>query len=266
VVSRMLSLLGAHLGPEEDLMEPRADNPTGFWESRSITALHDDLLAELGGRWDRPAFAEDGWEARPALEPFRERIRGLIASHFQGAEVAYWKDPRGSLLLPLWRTVTPVAGTILVLRDPVEVAASLALRNGLVPDRAVWLWLRYVSAAVRADPEHLLVSHADLYSRPHWVLARVAAFCDLPAPTDEIISQVSAFVDPKLRHFADSMPVGPTLRAAQALFRILVREQRDVAVPFADLLYDRSRALAELEFFRDRATALLNDLVPPIHD
>ena len=33
IVSRLLNLLGAHLGPEDDLMPPKPDNPTGFWEA-----------------------------------------------------------------------------------------------------------------------------------------------------------------------------------------------------------------------------------------
>jgi hypothetical protein len=248
VVSRTLSLLGAHIGPEEDVMAPAPDNPTGFWESRKLMALHDDALGHLGGRWDAPAFMEDGWEQRSDLAPFRDRISRIIESHYATADVAYWKDPRGSLLLPLWHEVTTISGTILVVRDPAEVAESLRLRNGLGRERAAWLWLKYMSSAVRSDSGHLLVCHSDLYARPHWVASRIAAFCELPPPSDDTFHSIDTFIDPKLRHFGAAS------------------DERDVATPFADLLYDRFRTVAELESFRDRAAKLLSELTPPISD
>jgi hypothetical protein len=72
------------------------------------------------------------------------------------------KDPRICRLLPLWRRAFSVAGiaprAVLVLRNPLEVAASLAARAAgpatasasiTAPAVALLLWLRYVLEAER---------------------------------------------------------------------------------------------------------------------
>ena len=75
----------------------------------------------------------------PGSTPFRERAAEILDETFGprarvGRAVIAWKDPRLSLLLPFWRTVTPIATTIVVVRDPVEVAASLGAAR--LPGRA----------------------------------------------------------------------------------------------------------------------------------
>jgi hypothetical protein len=257
VVSRMLALLGANLGPPEDLMPPKPDNPTGFWESSTVTQIHDDLLAALGGRWDAPTFAEEGWEREPRLRCFLERIEAVAQSHFSQAPVSVWKDPRGSILLPAWRAVTDVAGVVLVLRDPGEVAASLGRRNAIAEPVAIRLWLQYTAEALRHAPEYLLITHRDLYARPQWVASRLATHCGLSPPSESTLETILDFVDPAQRSGATTPEGGALLPAARALYRTLVREQRDVALPIASVLRDYLRVTAEVSFVRDRLARVL---------
>jgi hypothetical protein len=262
VVSRMLALLGAHLGPESDLMPPKPDNPTGFWESRTVTNIHDDLLSALGGRWDEPSFVDDGFENGPELETFRERIRQAVASHYADADVAAWKDPRGSFSLRLWREVTDLAGTILVVREPGEVCASLSRRDGMEPETAAWLWLRYTIAAYRADSASLVVLHDDLYTRPQMIAARLQTFCGLPPISPETAAAIESFIEPRLRHREVAGSDGPTASTARAFYRLLAGGHRDIARPIADLLHNQFKTAAELERFRDRAEYLLSQIAP----
>jgi hypothetical protein len=235
IVSRLLNLAGAHLGPEDDLMPPKPDNPTGFWEALSIAQLHDDLVSYLGGRWDHPPVLEDHWEYRPGLEPFLTRIEGILASHFAGAEVAVWKDPRGSLFIPLWRRVVPVAGTILCLRDPAETAASLGAREGVSTEHAAALWLRYVVAAWRDDAAPLLVSFDDAVARPGELAMRLARFVGLPEPSGAVRSATGRFVDAGLRHHVvasrSTSGADPVMRLSRAVHALIEREPREVVAP-----------------------------------
>ena len=120
-----------------------------------------------------------------------------------------WKDPRLSLLLPFWRTVTPIATTIVVVRDPVEVVASLGARGYQVgPVQAASLWLRYLYAATGDDPGHLLVRHNDIFTDLSGTVARLAAHLGLPAPDAASEAAVREHLDTGLRHHdaAGSVP------------------------------------------------------------
>jgi hypothetical protein len=261
IVSRILNLLGAHLGPLDDLMEARPDNPTGFWESRAVVALHDDLLGQLGGQWDQPSFRDDGWEQDRVLEPFRQRARDLIATHFASAPTSVWKDPRGSLLLPFWRTVCDVAGTVLVVRRPQEIAASLHRRNGLSPEQSALLWLRYVSSACRYDPKHLLVSYDAFREQLEQTTDRLAEFVDLPLPSDEVRSEIRSFVS--MRPSAGTAPeAGPLMNLANAVHTVVMEDRRQVTAPIVDLLHDRWKCASALENVAQAAEGVIRQLIP----
>lgn len=263
-VSGMLNILGASLGPSSDLMEPKSDNPTGFWESRSVSQLHDDLLGQLGGRWDNPKFHDDGWEFDPSLEPFRNRIQQLIATHFAGTDIAVWKDPRGSILLPIWRTVTRVSGSILTLRDPFSVARSLSTRQNITPEKAAILWLRYVGAAHRADPGRFVVDYGQLIFKPREFAIQLADFVGLPAPSEEQLRRIEGFVRADLCHqpgFTESA-AGSFMRLAWAVHEIFVGEKQHIIGPIVDVLHDRWKAMSLLDTIGSQSRRLLSDLLP----
>jgi hypothetical protein len=227
VVAGALSFLGVSLGEPGRLLKPGADNPKGYFEIGAVVQLDDELLAHLGGAWDQPPVLDPGWEHGPGLLPFRERAGAILDDSF-GPEAARaptiaWKDPRLSLLLPFWRTVTPIATTVVVVRDPVEVAASLAERGYSVgPAQAASLWLRYVYAATAADCGHLLVRHADLFEDLPGTIARLAAHLGLPAPDAAAEAAVRDHLDTGLRHHdverASPELENPLLDLAQAVW------------------------------------------------
>jgi hypothetical protein len=161
VVARILNLLGLSLGPEAELLAPAPRNPAGFWENERVVELNDELLVELGGNATTPLVLADGWERAARLDPLRERAAAVVASISDGARAVGLKDPRLSLTLPFWRTVTPVAHVVHCLRDPVEAAPSLSRWHPLDLEAAGALWLRYVVSACRSG-DQVLLTHADV--------------------------------------------------------------------------------------------------------
>jgi len=217
VVSKALQMLGVELGPDEDLLPPAADNPKGFWENRSINTINDKVLRTLGGDWANPPDMLPGWERDERFDLLRQEATAVLAKLFGGAEFAGWKDPRTSLTLPFWRSVTPIESTVLVLRNPDEVARSLLTRQGVDPDRAMLLWTRYVVAALRNDPDHLQVLHEAIYDDPDGMLRSIASHCELSAPTSDQTDAFRSYVQNGLRnHHAakiDAPAHGPLARA-----------------------------------------------------
>ncbi len=208
VAARMLQLLGVSLGDPDLLLQPGRDNPAGYWENRLIKELNDKLLAHLSGSWDQPPVLDDGWEHDAALDDFRAQASVILADSFTRSRsdsdrtrvVVGWKDPRLSLLLPFWRTVTPIAATIVVVRDPSEVARSLFARNGIEAPQASLLWLRYLFAASSADPGHLVVRLDDFFTDLHGTLAAIAGHLGLPRLDEAVEHSAREHLEPTLRH------------------------------------------------------------------
>ncbi|RLS76185.1 MAG: glycosyltransferase [Planctomycetota bacterium] len=173
----MLGAMGAAL--PGDPMPATADNPTGYWESRGIARLNNRLLESAGTRWNDDAAIPAKWFADPARERDRDEARRLLDDAFAAETLFALKDPRLCRLLPFWRQVLSAAGidhsAVLVLRDPLEVARSLAARKDVpefrpaavaAPSRALLLWLRYVLDAERhsRDLPRVAVDYARLVS------------------------------------------------------------------------------------------------------
>jgi hypothetical protein len=204
-VTGALRFLGVSLGDPARLLKPGPDNPLGYFEVAALMQLDDEVLAALGGAWDQPPVLDPGWERDPGLEPFRARAGEILETTFgpaaDRAPVVAFKDPRLSLLLPFWQTVTPIATTIVVVRDPVEVVASLRARKYAVDAaQAASLWLRYVYAAIANDPGCLVVRHTDIFEDLPATIARLAGHLGLPAPGVGVEADVRAHLDTGLRH------------------------------------------------------------------
>ena len=207
LATRALELLGVSLGAPDSLLPPGPDNPAGYFENKSIQELDDELLAHLGGSWDQPPTLSGDWALDAGLDPFRARAAAVLASDFgdpaagrDGAGLIGFKDPRVSLLLPFWRTVARVRATVVLVRDPAEVAASLARRNQIDPPQAALLWLRYLLAATHHDPDHLLVGQTDFFTDLGATLSRIADHLGLPAPSPAAQADVAAHLDADLLH------------------------------------------------------------------
>ena len=196
MVARLLHASGLDLGPESDLMPPAPDNPDGFWENLSFVATNDELLNELGGAWDLPPrsmrFAEKRFDA------IRARAR-LFVSAFSRSKVWGWKDPRNSLTLPFWRAIVPKLRTIIVVRNPLEVAYSLQQRNGVSFHLGLSLWRVYNQRALSATaPKNRIVSHYDsFFDDPRAELLRILSFLGLP---DSKAPNAAALISRERRH------------------------------------------------------------------
>src|SRR5215468_990111 len=180
MVTRLLHCCGLELGPKPELMPPQADNPEGFWEHLGFVALNDQLLSELGGAWDLPPPPnEDFTSAR--LDPLRLKAR-LLIEKFDSACVWGWKDPRNSLTLPFWQHLLPGLKTVIIVRNPLEVAYSMKERNGTSYAFGLRLWEIYNRRLIDSAHEgNRLVTHYDLFFEdPESELRRIAEFVHLP--------------------------------------------------------------------------------------
>ena len=178
-------------------MPPQADNPEGFWEHLGFVAVNDELLSELGGAWDLPPKAdEDFTSAR--LDPLRLKA-GLLIEKFDSASVWGWKDPRNSLTLPFWQDLLPGLKTVIVVRNPLEVAYSMRKRNGTSYSFGLRVWEIYNRRLIEtANEQRRLVSHYNLFfDNAETELRRIAEFICLP---EAKVRHAAALVKKRVRH------------------------------------------------------------------
>ena len=162
MLTRLLHACGLYLGPKEELMPAQVDNPDGFWEHLGFVALNDELLSELGGAWDLPPKRDENF-AHARLDPLRMKAR-LLVEKFDSAGLWGWKDPRNSLTLPFWQNLLPGMRTLIMVRNPLEVAHSMKERNGTSYSFGLRLWEIYNQHVIdTAREQDRLVTHYDLF-------------------------------------------------------------------------------------------------------
>ncbi|PWT83765.1 MAG: hypothetical protein C5B58_06000 [Acidobacteria bacterium] len=197
MLTRLLHACGLYLGQKSELMPAQADNPDGFWEHMGFVAVNDELLNALGGAWDLPPKVDENFSDRH-LDPLRMKARMLI-ERFDSTNLWGWKDPRNSLTLPFWQELLPGLKTLIIVRNPLEVAHSMRERNGTSYSLGLRLWEIYNRRLIEAvnEREHL-VTHYDLFfENPEMELRRIVDFVDLP---DREIVSAAALVRKRRRH------------------------------------------------------------------
>lgn len=100
-------LAAAGLSMPGPLIEGDQHNPEGYFERADITAIQEQLLIDLDRWWPGPngmlPLPVD-WLSRPATHAALDRIHALLERERNRAQGPWAiKDPRSSLLLPLWR-------------------------------------------------------------------------------------------------------------------------------------------------------------------
>lgn len=211
-MARVLSMTGADL--PMDLMRRQNDNPAGFWESTGIADFNDAVLGSYGTRWDDPFV----YFSRPnRLEGISDTQKkeaiSLLMSNFPGNRVIVLKDPRISVLIPLWDMALKDSGFdphyVVMVREPREVAASLASRNGLPVSKGLLLWSSYLLAAERSTlgAKRAFVHYPDLLSKPELTVGRLQSQLGLGLEKIESASHdIRKFLRSDLHHQRISDP------------------------------------------------------------
>ena len=212
-VARAVNLLGADLGPQEQLLPAKQDNPTGFWENAHIVDFHSKLLDTLGWTWDQIHPLPARWWLDAKVMPYAEWLTAIIQEDFAGKPLWMFKDPRTCLLLPLWKEVLAKLGyeliCVICLRNPLDVVASLETRDGFSKTKSLALWQLHTLSALKysSDLCRCLVSYELFVDHPVRVVQQIARDCGLTAPesVDQIGGRLRTFVDKSLCHSASDM-------------------------------------------------------------
>jgi SAM-dependent methyltransferase len=197
--------MGANLGARVDTA-PHPANPHGHWEHLDVWQGQERLLQQFGREWHScPGPLPSRWLEWPDTTALMSAFAAIASSEL--AQHGHWvvKDPRSSLLIPLWREVARRCGCPLKLlrlyRSAEEVAASLAARDRMPRERALRIWADH-QRAIATDSvgvEMQTFHHRELMEDPVTTFTEVARFTGLSGLLARV-SDAAALVEGQLWH------------------------------------------------------------------
>lgn len=246
-VTQLLALAGAKL--PSHVMPGDEHNAKGYFEPWRIAIFNDERLRAAGSAWDDP-FTDPDCEPEDSSD-WRDRAIKLFRSEYRKARAPLLKDPRVSVLLPLWRQVLEAEGLraqcVIPVRHPLAVAGSLAKRDGFPTVKSLLLWMTYMveTEAGSRDLPRAFVEYDALLA--DWRPVVQAMEATLGAPLPDLNSKAAAAIDdfltPDLRHNkADESleAYGQIGQAAQGVLDWLLASARGGAPDLAPMVHARN--------------------------
>jgi len=144
-----------------------------------------------------------------------------LVDTFSGKSPWGWKEPRATLFLPFWKSIIPNCRFVICVRSPLEVAKSLAKRNKIPIERGLFLWNRYLRAAIQ-DTEgcpRIFTHYENFFTDAIAEANRLISFCELQAPQDP--SMLGGGIRNELRHHRSEISEVLGVAAIPAEYKLL---------------------------------------------
>jgi len=206
-IAGILNKLGVSLGSK--LLKVNEFNEKGYFENSYIVDANDKTLQSLDSSWDDLFLREEEWWQDSQLMIHTDIIKHIINQEFGTTELFCIKDPRISILLPLWTSVFQQMNIeicfIIPVRHPMEVAESLKKRDGFSIHKGILLWMNYmlhVEYFSRKFKRAFFVFD-ELLNTPEDVIGGVSKTLniDLPKTYQQIKNGSEEFLDVKIKHY-----------------------------------------------------------------
>ena len=211
LLTRVLNISGCDL--PATLLEANPTNETGHWESRKIVFLNDEILASAGSSWRDWNSFNPQWYATPVADRFRRRAQEALEDEYGDSQFFILKDPRICRLLPLWIEAVRAYGAepmiVSIIRNPLDVAASLEKRDGIAPSIGHLLWLRNVLNAEKdtRNMKRAWLLYDALLSEPHAMVDAIGDALGVSWPRSNSVDawiEIDEFASPSSRHHYSS--------------------------------------------------------------
>ena len=247
-ITRIINLMGASV--PENLMEKNADNLSGYWESKNIVAINNQLLTRAGSSWFDSKEISKSWQLSDKINDVKYKAIALIKSSFnhEEPENLVIKDPRLCRLLPFWQNVMNELGIsffhVHILRHPSEVFMSFLARFNhpkfkpasiIHPEKLNLLWLRYVLEAefYSRNNNRIFINYDDLVKYPVNTILDFEVFANgfssLLSTAHTSIDTFIEFVSKKQQHHnSDDCKYDAELKLANMVFKLLFRHINNV--------------------------------------
>lgn len=190
-----------------NLVPGNLHNREGYFEDRHVVETHRKLLSELDGRDLAVTPLPADWATRSQTYAAKTSLTEYLQTKFANSADVVIKDPRISLLLPMWYDIGAALGADLKLvfctRSPAAVAESLAASGRTPHAVGESIWLCRVMAAAENWRGGFVAAFDDMIADPAAVFGTLADW--LGCKIDE--AQVAGLIKGDLKHHASNLPV-----------------------------------------------------------
>lgn len=178
-LSGTLNILDVYLG--SNLMDPKAENPKGFFENNLLFEINEKLLKKIGSSVHDDFFNEKKLDA---IQETNE-LEKIITQEFKHSNFFAIKDPRIGYLLPIYikalNNLNIDIKVIIPFRNPIEVADSLKTRNNFSQEKGLlhWAYHHLLSEKFSRGLPRVFTSFNELVDSPEKVIGLIDQKLDL---------------------------------------------------------------------------------------
>lgn len=236
-LTRILSLMGYEL--PQYVTGGSEGNKTGHWESALISEINDRLFQDLGLVWySWSAIKLELLDAKSKLQ-YIDDYADKIQAEFPKATDFVLKDPRLCRTAPIFLKAVQNLGIkpkiIIPVRNPLEVADSLAARDNINKEQASLIWLRYVLDAELASRSlpRVFTFFDELLESSEKTVKHIVQNLNLKPSTKfkEVQKDIDRFINRKLQHhsyYRDDLVLDSAMRGwVRRSFSALVKLRDD---------------------------------------
>jgi len=205
LMAGLLKIFGAYLG--EDLLGANKENEMGHFENKKIVRLNERILKGLGGGWDNLDNLDFDFNDKK-IRVLTNELKEVINSQFKNKNLFCIKDPRISLLIPLYKKIFKDIGVepcfVVMDRKYIEIAESLKKRNGFSFTKSIGLYKKYNFAISESLPniKSILINFdAVIKNVDKYHLSLQKNFGIKFKNFNKISKDVGEFVSPELKHY-----------------------------------------------------------------
>jgi len=239
MLTGLLHLSGVELGPS--LLPPSSDNPKGFFESVNLVKINYTLLNSLYNEFRMTAPFPEGWLELPLVQSYKQLIQMAVEEDFPTTGLFALKDPRLCLVYPLWDQIFQEMDierkVLLIIRPPLEVAQSLAVRNNFSLTQSIMLWMVHVLQAEK-NTRHLnriVFTYDDVLRNWSSVIEIIESQFKFTFPRKNIGTKaaIDEFISEELYHQRSTQIEFETpilemvLSTANILMELLIKEKKE---------------------------------------
>lgn len=205
-ITRGLKVVGVELGTHP-MLPAAEDNPKGFWEDLDLNAFNIEILHAVNSDWHHLAPITQYDVDILYSRGYFDRAVELISGKTRDLLVYGFKDPRVAKLLPFWSQVFLHCqfdlNYLLAVRNPINVAKSLARRNGFVAIKSYFLWLGQTIESLKGSQgsKRTLVDYDLFVDSPEKEIHRIAHAFGLRVDGSELKNYCDSFLDKSMRHY-----------------------------------------------------------------
>lgn len=203
-LTKALQVIGVSLS--ENLMPEGEFNPKGHWEDIDVVSINDKLLAHYGNVWFSATQPEINLDDQYVQLLLGEAVN-MVQQRVEEFDLWGFKDPRTSRLLMFWQEVFKRAGVqakyVYALRNPLDIARSLARRDGINHRQGylLWLWHTLPNLSLLKSENVSWVGFNELLTQPRAVIAKLLQQLELGLVSAENVDKFcDSYIDPSLSH------------------------------------------------------------------